>query len=420
MQQMSESNKYILFVGISIGCLSSLYFLSLLLPVPFFITVSLAVISFVFLFKWIVPGSLPSAEVPADNKWKSWTALLLVAVGVFCLSALAPAVGPKYGNWDAWAIWNLNAKYLADPVHWRKLFQNAAFGHPDYPVCLPATLAFFMRLTSSPANYMIPFAFDVLIALCIPILIFGELWRKNLAVAAVIWTLFVVENFYIIDSTMQYADVLLSFFFLCALVCINYADQNKKYLVLSVLFLGCCAWTKNEGAVLALLLLGFYAHRFFSKEHLRHTLITMLIPAFVIIVFKLICPTENDLLKESGTSTLGYILQKERYAAIFDFCADMLNKRLIYTRPAIVAYLIFCIAKRRLPGSKFLLVVTCVLAYFMVYVLTPKDLEWHLRTSSERLLLQLFPVLLYAMGSDIADMKFDVPKFRKPEHTIKK
>jgi len=408
---MREGNRYIIFIGIFTGCLSSLYFLSLLFPVPFFLTVLAAVVSFGLLFKWIIPGHAVPVEIPAQNNRKEWIALLLLAVGVSCLCFTGLSSAGKYGDWDAWSIWNLNAEYLADPIHWRKIFQNVEYGHPDYPLCLPATLAFFMRLASSPDNYIIPFAFSLLIAICIPVLIFREIQQKNLPVATLILALFVIESFYIINSMLQYADVLLSFFFLCSLICVSYARGNRKYLLLSVLFLGCCAWTKNEGFILAGMILSFYARQFFSKENARYTLLIMLIPAFVIVVFKMICPVKNDLVSESGSGTFGLLLQGERYAAVFDYYTDIVNKRFVYTRLLIGLYLVVCVAKRKLPEKNFLLVIACMFAYFMVYVITPKDLLWHLNTSCERLLFQLFPVLLYAIGSDIAGMKFSIPGF---------
>jgi len=36
-----------------------------------------------------------------------------------------------------------------------------------------------------------------------------------------------------------------------------------------------------------------------------------------------------------------------------------------------------------------------LIGYFFVYVITPQNLEWHLRTSLARLLLQLWPMTLF-------------------------
>ena len=44
-----------------------------------------------------------------------------------------------------------------------------------------------------------------------------------------------------------------------------------------------------------------------------------------------------------------------------------------------------------------LLLVATAVGYYAVYVLTPKDLVWHLDTSVTRLWLQLWPSLLFLL-----------------------
>src|SRR5262249_40595038 len=48
-----------------------------------------------------------------------------------------------YGRWDAWAIWNLHAKFLAAPsAAWRGMFDAAlGWSQPDYPLLLPSAVA---------------------------------------------------------------------------------------------------------------------------------------------------------------------------------------------------------------------------------------------------------------------------------------
>ncbi len=416
---MSERNRYIILMGILVGAISSLYFFSLLLPVPFLLTVSIVVVAFALLFMWIVPERSAVGDIPVYSTRKEWIGIVILTYGILWLSIAVPDRANTYGEWDAYSIWNLHARYLVDPLHWQKLFQDVEYSHPDYPLCLPATLAFFLRLTSSPDSLIIPFIFHMFIALCIPVLIYGELWRRNAVVATVVLSLFPVEVFYIFQSTTQYADVLLSFFFLCALVCIRYSDQNKKYLILSVLFLGCCAWTKNEGFVLAAVLLAVYARRLFSKKTIKYTLLAMVVPIMVIATFKVICPVRNDLVAESGPNMLTYLLKTERYTTIFNYFIQTASTKFLCVRLSIAVYLIICLVKRHWPGREFVLVATCLFAYFMIYLFTPKDLTWHLYTSCERLFIQLFPVFLFAMGLDLASMKWGFPGIMQSNATKK-
>ena len=405
---MREANRYIIFAGLLPGCISSIYFLSLLFNVPFLVTAGAVLVSCVPLAIWVLGGRKPDAP-KYSSRWE-WIGIGLLAVAVFLLCQQGIVVAKKYGDWDAIAIWNLHARYLADPENWQKLFQNADYGHPDYPICLPATLAFFMRLFSSPGSYMIPFLFSMFIAICVPVLIYGEIWVKSRSVAVVILALFVVEIFYIINSMSQNADLLLSFFFLNAIICGRYARENNKYLVLSILFVGCCAWTKNEGVILGAIFLAFNTRLFFSKKVLKFTIAAMLVPALIVITFKVKCPVKNDIISEVNSNVAGYLFAKERYETVFGFFMEIINKRLAYTRLLVVLFLILCLAKRKLPGRDFGIVVTCAAAYFMIYILTPKDINWHLNTSAERLIFQLYPSLLFAVGRGLSTTELGLLK----------
>ncbi len=418
MQQIKEANRYIIFTGVLTGCISSVYFLSLLFSVPLPATAGAVLVSSALLAIWMFRGN--KSAPPRYSSGLEWLGIGLLAAAIFLLCQEGIAVAKKYGEWDAMAIWNLHARYLADPENWQKLFQNVHYGHPDYPICLPATLAFFMRLFSSPGSYMIPFIFSMYIAICIPVLIYGELWRRNGPVAVVILALFVIEIFYIINSMSQNADLLLSFFFLSAMVCSRYAAENNKYLVLSILFVGCCAWTKNEGIILAAIFLAFNARLFFSKKALRYTIVAMLAPALIIITYKLRCPVKNDIMSELNGNVAGHLFSKERYETVSGFFMEIINKRLAYTRLLVAVFLILCLAKRKWPGKDFGIVATCIAAYFMIYILTPKDINWHLDTSAERLIFQLYPSLLFAVGSGLSTTETGLSKIWQRDKTQSK
>lgn len=404
---MSERNRYMMLAGMGVGCISSIYFLSLLMGLPLWLVAPITLSVLFKLGKWLIPATTISEVQAGSSEKQQWISLVVLAAGVAGLAITGPSMAPKYGGWDAWTIWNLHARTLTDAENWRKMFQNVINGHPDYPLALPATLAFFMRLFSSADGYMIPFVFSMFVAISIPVVVYNEIERKSLPVAVVILALFVVEAYYIINSTTQYADALLSFFLLCALVCVQYARDNTKYLMAAAVFAGLCVWTKNEGAVLAGIFMVLYAPVFFSRSALRYTLPAMAVPLMVVVIFKLVCPVQNDLVHETGGGSFAMLLQRERWGVVFDFFADVFNQRFAYSRWILVVYLVLCAVTKRLPSKRFFLVLAGAFAYFLVYVVTPKDLTWHLSTSAERLLFQLFPVLLYAMGMDVAEM--DLP-----------
>ena len=51
--------------------------------------------------------------------------------------------------------------------------------------------------------------------------------------------------------------------------------------------------------------------------------------------------------------------------------------------------------------SAVVMLVLLTIGYFFVYVLTPRDLSWHLQTSLERLMLQAWPLAVLAAGLGI-------------------
>ena len=95
-------------------------------------------------------GREPAASAPVRTELRSgfrWTWLLALAFGTVLLMSgirlVQMAAALPVGEWDAWALWNLRAKFLAGPGGaWRyalsPLLKNT---HPDYPLLLSAFVA---------------------------------------------------------------------------------------------------------------------------------------------------------------------------------------------------------------------------------------------------------------------------------------
>jgi hypothetical protein len=56
-------------------------------------------------------------------------------------------------------------------------------------------------------------------------------------------------------------------------------------------------------------------------------------------------------------------------------------------------------------------------SYFAVYLITPHDLDWHLMTSLNRLLLQLWPTIIFItfMAARTPEMVFPAEEQRRRE-----
>src|SRR3989338_3737578 len=90
---------------------------------------------------------------------------------ILFLSAAVPvgftlAQRHPFGDWDAWALWNMKAKFLLLSSHsWRELFSLHWHTQPDYPLLLPfmnvwGSLGTNDNLTVSPILISLIFTFS--------------------------------------------------------------------------------------------------------------------------------------------------------------------------------------------------------------------------------------------------------------------
>ena len=401
---MQSTSRYIIAAGISSFALSILYFLSLVVQLSLLVTVPVILIAVIAVCWWMLSGNSHTNDNVGQPVW-AW---LILLAGVYMIVAGFYPVAEKFGGWDAWGIWNLHARYMADPANWKKMFQNTQFAHADYPLYIPSLNGFFMRLCYPKYVMVIPFIFNFAITLFIPVLIYIENIKKNIVVAAVIFFLFALDTFYLTKGATQYADTPLAFFLLCAFVCVNYATEDSKYVTLAAACVGCCMWTKNEGSILAFLFIVFYARTFFSRKNIKAFALGIVVPILVLLFFKLSYAPGDGTLSGQGAKMFSQLFVKDRYDMIWDFFKDNVAHKYYYVKILVFIYLLLCVLERRWPGKQFLLLLACTIAYTMIYVLTPGGIEWLLGTSQERLMHQLMPTLMYVMSQRFVDIHFSL------------
>ena len=400
---MPSASRHILFAGISFILVSMLYFLGLVLHLPFIIVPVLVAAALYFTGKWFY-----NKEAHPADKNTSWWALGAIAIALLLMVRRAVPQAQVHGEWDAWAIWNLHAKYLLYPEHWQQMMRNVENGHPDYPLGLPAFIAFCIRVCNDHFSVLIPFIISIAFSLAMPVLIFFNTTKRSFFIALVALYFFGQDLFYLKRGVAQYADTPLAFFFLCAVACIYYARENKQYITLAAFFAASCMWIKNEGAVLAAIFFLFNIDVFLKSKNLRNIAIAALIPFLVFAFHKFFYATGNDMVGGQGEKTLTYLSDKSRYKLIYDFFINNLNLKFFYLKIGILVYLVVTILRHRWPDRQFLMLFACLGAYMFFYVVSPNDLEWHLDTSQDRLMHQLMPafMLVLAQGFSAAQLPF--------------
>ena len=432
--------------GLGIGVLSLLFFLARLLVGPSNLVYGIAEILTLAAAAagcWLFRDKLWSGEEPRPFGGWQW---LLLAATVVCLilaeaQFLDSSAASPYGNWDAWSIWNLRAKLLAQPnVSWKNAFspllnQLAGGGatHGDYPLLLSGYIARCWSLAGTIGDVTVPIAVAGLFALATVGLLIGGLavlrgWTTGLTAGLIL----LGTGGFLRNGDWQFSDVPLGFFYLAVFILFFMFDARggtRRLAIGAGLALGCAAWTKDEGMFFALFaILALIAGLVVSRAHGWLKSLALLAagaapPLAVSLYFKIFLAPKGIWAPVTIASAVHKIFDASRYVQILTFLwTGMVALGTGVAHPAIcLAVLAVClgIPRERLrrpialsAGGLFLAITG---AYFFSYVVTPLDLAWHLGTSAGRLMVQLLPsaiflVLAVCRSAEETAIPIDEPK----------
>jgi hypothetical protein len=155
--------------------------------------------------------------------------------------------------------------------------------------------------------------------------------------------------------------------------------------------------------MLAIIFTLFYARTLLAGGRYKWFMAGIALPLLAWAVLKAGAPA-NDLVKGQGSVSLARLTDVHRYQLIGKYFYSIITTGLMPLVIATAVYLLFCYQMRRWPGKNLLLLLTCVVGFTMVYVLTPLDLEWHLGTSADRILFQLVPAYIYVMAANYCNV----------------
>ncbi|HYL74423.1 MAG TPA: hypothetical protein VEU96_09465 [Bryobacteraceae bacterium] len=420
--------------GVGIGIASSIYFICLALAGPNVIVLASA--EGAFLLVALALG-FAAKQRSAILEWGDGptppgyliTLLLLaaaVALGIF----IATSVNKPHGEWDAWSIWNLRARFLyRGGDSWRDAFSTLLpWSHPDYPLLIPGIVAMswtLSHLESTAAPIATAFLFT-LGAVGLLISTLGVLRGKTQSFVAGILLLGTVSFCQI--GAYQYADIPLSFYFLASLSLLCLQDRypsDLRFTILAGLTAGLGAWTKNEGLlfIVALVLARAIAViRYGNRATLLPQFLRMaaglIAPLAVVAFFKVRYAPANDLLSTAPRDILKHAIDIGRWVTVIEGFVTSFFSLGTFLVPIVLVlalywYLVrFHVEERdRLSLDMLLLTIGFMLAgNFAVYILLPGDVEWQVRTSVERLLLQVWPATLLAFFLAANRLQLTAPK----------
>ena len=344
-------------------------------------------------------------------------AALLVSFVSILAAASAISVREPHGQGDASAIWNLIARFIyRGGSGWADaLTYKLTWTHPDYPLLLPLSVArlwaYGGETQLAPALLGLLFTFGTLGLVVSSVSLLSTRTQGYLAGVVLL------EPFLFFRiGTYQYADTPLGFFLLAVLVLFSLHDRapgGYGLLVLAGVMAGFAAWTKNEGLLILLSVVAGRLVALAASRGLRTYLRQLIyfsagaVPVLLVVLyFKAAIAPANDLVAGQGLlATANRLLDPSRYVLILKALINHFTGfRKWYAHPtcllAVYAWLLGVKTERaeRVTLLTLATALGLILAgYLFIYVTTPRDLEWQLTFSLDRLLIQLWPsfVLLF-------------------------
>ncbi len=382
------------------------------------------------------------SALPLLKKWKNpvfsgagflrgagITGIVSLAI-MFSQAAYAFIYGaiPPITAWDAFQTWFFKANVFFRDRAVVSAFFDTPFVHPDYPLLTPLSAAWVYTCLGHVNDALVRVIYPIQYASLL--LVFYYLVKRISTVRAALVSSALLSMTPILmvhgaglpvrmgelytGDFVGYADLALSVYFLAAagffhLYCV---EGQERQLVLAAVFLGLGAWTKDEGTVFAAVgslvavieamrrpgagwkrLLLFFGALFavagpWTAYKIWHHIPgeysrTMSLAAFMANIGRL-----PRILKFIGFIMFGKVslnsLTWYAYAA-----SVMAGFKRAFKRPLI--YLnVFVLAQ--------------LSAYVFIFTITHLDLEFHLRTSVDRLVLQLTPVAMLAVAVGLSGL----------------
>jgi hypothetical protein len=414
-----------LSIGFGLGVFSIIFFLSRVLALTHLLALDVlvfaALLGIAVLIRVRCAGTVSSGSDPQNPaKTPAWFSRALslafaVALCITIYSAVAQTKAHPHGEgWDAFAIWNLHARFLfLGGPHWQDGFTPLLpWSHPDYPLLLPASIAHFWTLLGNDAP-RVPAAIAVAFTFASAGLLFATLSISRGRIAATMASIALLTTpAFIEQGTWQYADVPLSFFILATIALLHLSDNQlpvstgRGALFLAGVAAGLAAWTKNEGVLfLAAMIVArqwtFIRNSRSSAENKvpfsTHSamLLAGCAPALVLIIyFKHWIAPPGDLFSSPGVMLQRMIQPARLWAVVKWFGKDFLRFGNWLVIPGTVVVGVYYALRGNRHGisrGTALGLILTLAGYFFIYLITPYDIYWHLRFSSARLFLQLWP-----------------------------
>ncbi len=345
-------------------------------------------------------SDFPPAQKLERAAW-FWRLLMGVGVLLFMFNLISVSFQFPHGRMDAWSNWNVVSRFIyLGGADWKNTFLRN-FDHPDYPLMMTISNAITWAHIEKTSIWG-PISFHFLVALSTAGLLFSLVnIFKGMQQASLAALFFMMQPSVAANAMSQYADFPFSYLLLAAggALLLYFLTDDARLVLLSGFFTGLSPWMKNEGFVTVIAFTLMWGILSFQKGRFtfRNYLIGLAVPITIVILFKLFLSPPNDLLA-AKRNLLEQITAMERYAIIIRSAGRTLWNLGEGPIPLIGLIILYgALAGRSGEHVAGLWTIGAVIliqlsAYFVVYLITPHDLEWHLVTSMNRLYSHVLPL----------------------------
>jgi hypothetical protein len=409
--------KISLGTGLGLGISSMLYFAYQVLFAAgrYFLYVELAlffIILAAMYLKYKKAGHEPSPRVSMN----SLQIAILATAGLITILSFISLINYSrqraHGDWDAWMIYNRSARFIYRSQEWQDAFSkdmNVMF-HADYPPLLALNIASRWDILGRETTY-VPMFQSFLFSLASLGLCFGALASlKSLGQAGLGLAFLSGVTFFLSEGGRQTADVPFAFYVLASVVFLFFYDHEKRAILIAFagFMAGLAAWTKNEGMLFLLASIGVMLIAALWKRSFQNLflyLVGLLLPLVLIFYFKFQIAPPSEFVSGGSSKIIQDILDQSRHQLIFDSFKNLLlysggwNNIGIYV--ILCVYFMFFHSRiKSNPGVVFIsfAIFACqILGYYVSYLISPYDLQWHISYSLNRLFVQIYPAIVFVI-----------------------
>lgn len=356
----------------------------------------------------------PSISLPQTPKWSKSTwfmGILFICVLIIQItSSLYSFCYYFSGDWDSVNFWTYNAKtfFLSDFINFQTFAQNAV--HADYPLLTSSIVAktwCYIGHFSQTSVFIIHNIYWLLTVLML-VSVLTELKSKKTGLTAGMFLACNALYFYVVNYFTS--DVILSYYFLSTLILLFISSKipNPKMQILTGFMLASAAWVKNEGIIFTIVILTAFILlnlKYVNKQKIKNFLLGFLPISLIIGFFKVMIAhygIQNDMIEKfNAVDYLKRLSDFLRYKIVAkSFFLTVLN----LVKPIFWLFILICANWniKAIKNKNVIFALTSVIllyvAYYFIYITTYLPLIFHLNTSLARLMVQLFPITIFAVS----------------------